>query len=732
MTNPTRLHAVLKKHFGFDEFRPFQQEIIESALDNRDLLALLPTGGGKSLCYQLPALVRDGLTVVVSPLIALMKDQVDALEAAGVRATFLNSSLNPGESARRLRGLSNGEFKLLYVAPERLVLKGFLDDLKKWNVQQVAIDEAHCISEWGHDFRPDYRQLVKLREAFPTVPYVALTATATERVRKDIIRQLQLREPTVFVASFNRSNLNYRVVPKAQSYAQILQIIRDQSGESGIIYCHARKSTESFANRLRADGISATAYHAGLSSEERSRNQEAFLRDEVQVVCATIAFGMGINKSNVRFVVHADLPKNIESYYQETGRAGRDGLPSDCVLMFSPGDRVKQLRFIDEKQDAREREIALSQLEQMVHYAEDAGCRRRQLLGYFGEDFSEANCGACDNCLNPREQWDGTIAAQKFLSCVVRVQQKGGFSVGINHIVEILTGASTEKIRRFQHDQLSTYGIGSEHTRKEWSAIARELVRMGFLRQNPATFNTVELTTTGSNALRSRQQVMLTRPMKTSDATSVRQGAIACDEELFAALRQLRKRIADERGVPPYVIFSDVTLRHMARQYPLEPATLGRVSGVGAVKLRDFGTAFINEIQEFLREHERKEFDPAPAVVMVARAAMNNTAAETLTLFRAGDSIKTIASRRKLKESTILSHLATAIEAGEAVDIESLVSKQAREEIQAAFAQLGLASLSRVHEALNERHDYGQLKLVRAQLLRDATATTAQRITSPG
>jgi ATP-dependent DNA helicase RecQ len=382
------LRPLLKQYFGFSSFRPLQEEIIRDALAGRDVFAVLPTGGGKSLCFQLPALARPGLTVVISPLIALMKDQVDALQAAGVPATFLNSSLAAGESRPRLRGLHNGEFRLLYVAPERLMLSGFLEDLKRWQVNLFAIDEAHCISEWGHDFRPEYRQIAGLRAHFPEVPLMALTATATERVRGDIEKQLHLREPRCYVASFNRPNLTYRVSAKSGSYEQILNFIRARPRESGIIYCQARKTTENLAGKLSADGIPVAPYHAGLDADTRSKNQDAFLRDEVRVVCATIAFGMGINKPNVRFVIHYDLPKNIEGYYQETGRAGRDGLPSECLLLFSPGDRIKYGRFIDEKPDPKEREIARAQLEQIVHYAEVASCRREFLLGYFGERFA--------------------------------------------------------------------------------------------------------------------------------------------------------------------------------------------------------------------------------------------------------------------------------------------------------------------------------------------------------
>ena len=605
-----QLLAPLKQFFGFSSFRPLQEEIIRDALADKDVFAVLPTGGGKSLCFQLPALVRPGLTVVVSPLIALMKDQVDALQAAGVAATLLNSSLAAGESRPRLRGLHNGEFRLLYVAPERLMLSGFLDDLKKWNVNLFAIDEAHCISEWGHDFRPEYRQLLSLREIFPNVPMMALTATATERVREDIVKQLHLREPCCYIASFNRPNLTYRVLSKSKPYDQVLEFLRARKRESGIVYCQSRKATESVAQRLTADGVQARPYHAGLSPKERSENQELFLRDEVRVICATIAFGMGINKPNVRFVIHYDLPKNIEGYYQETGRAGRDGLPGECVLLFSAGDVVKQTRFVDEKPDPKEQQIARAQLQQMVHYAECARCRRSELLAYFGEEPSADNCGACDNCLSPRETFDGTIAAQKFLSCVYRVRQHSGFDFGINQIAEVLTGADTESVRKWQHQKISTYGIGREHGSAEWKAIGRELIRLGLVEQRTEKFkfNVLALTDEGLTTLKQRRPVTLTKPATAPEAKVRRAGEIACDEILFDRLRELRKRLADERALPPDIIFSDVALRQMARDYPESEAGFARITGVGEKKLREFGEVFLAEIARHLRTSPRQIF----------------------------------------------------------------------------------------------------------------------------
>jgi ATP-dependent DNA helicase RecQ len=616
-TNVPQLLTLLKQYFGFTSFRPLQEEIIRDALAGRDVFALLPTGGGKSLCFQMPAMAREGLTVVVSPLIALMKDQVDTLQAGGVPATFLNSSLAAGESHGRLRGLQRGDYRLLYAAPERLMIPGFLSELQRWKVNLLAIDEAHCISEWGHDFRPEYRQLAGLREIFPQVTLMALTATATERVRQDIVTLLKLRNPACYIASFDRPNLTYRVLAKRNPYGQALEFVLARPRESGIIYCQARKTAESLAERLSKDGLQAKPYHAGLTTLERTRHQELFLRDEVRVICATIAFGMGINKPNVRFVLHYDLPKNIEGYYQETGRAGRDGLPSDCVLLFSPGDVVKQMKFIDEKPDPKEQRIARVQLQQMVHYAESASCRRSELLGYFGEKVFDQNCEGCDNCFSPRATFDGTLAAQKFLSCVYRIRERSRFSVGLNHVIAVLTGAESEKVHRWGHERLSTYGIGREHSRPEWSAIGRELIRLGYLRQTADRLSVVEVTPEGLALLKRRGRVVLTKPVGVPEPKARRVGEIACDEALFDRLRRLRKQLADERSVPPYIVFSDVSLRQMARAYPGDEREFARISGVGEKKLREFGAVFMGEIAAHLQTNPRQifaedSFVPAP------------------------------------------------------------------------------------------------------------------------
>jgi ATP-dependent DNA helicase RecQ len=735
----TELLPLLKQYFGFTSFRPLQEEIIRDSLAGQDVFALLPTGGGKSLCFQLPALTRDGLTVVVSPLIALMKDQVDALQASGIPATFLNSSLAADESRKRLRGLHNGEYRLLYAAPERLMLSGFLEDLQRWNVRLIAVDEAHCISEWGHDFRPEYRQLAQLRELFPKVPFMALTATATGRVREDIVTHLKLREPKIYVASFNRPNLTYRVIPKNKPYDQLLNFLRARPKESGIVYCQSRKSAERVAANLTEDGVKARPYHAGLTPKERSEHQELFLRDDVRVICATIAFGMGINKPNVRFVVHYDLPKNIEGYYQETGRAGRDGLPSECVLLFSAGDVVKQTGFIDEKPDPQEQKIAREQLQQMVHYAECASCRRKELLAYFGEDFGTPNsgsassqspakhadseigvpnCGACDNCLSPRATFDGTLAAQKFLSCVYRIREKNGFGVGLNHVVEVLTGADTEKIRKWGHAQLSTYGIGKEHSRPEWAAIGRELVRLGFLRQTTDKFSVLELTNVGGVALKERRKITLTKPAVVPETKVHHVGEISCDEVLFDRLRQLRKQLADERDVPAYIVFSDVALRQMARNYPASESEFARISGVGEKKLREFGEIFLGEIAAYLQTNARQIFADdsftAPAAPPPSRSSLGDSARETLRRFRAGQSVAQIARERDVTTGTIYGHLAEGIERGEPVDLQTIFTVAELTEVAAAFNRNGFGALGPVFEALGGKIDYGRLRIFRA------------------
>ena len=604
----------LKESCGYSTFKPYQEEIVGAALSGRDVLALLPTGGGKSLCFQLPAVLGSSLTLVISPLIALMKDQVDALRANGVEATFLNSSLDSDDARARFRGLWANQYRLLYVAPERLFQPSFLKSLTEWGVDRVAIDEAHCISEWGHDFRPEYRRLVELRERFPAIPFMALTATATERVRKDIVTQLRLKDPFVCIGSFNRPNLAYRVIPKSKPADQVRRLIAAHRGGAGIVYCASRRAAESVAESLRDANILARPYHAGLSDSDRSKNQEAFVRDRIQVICATIAFGMGIDKPNVRFVIHHDLPKNVEGYYQETGRAGRDGLASECVLLFSASDVAKQLGFIEEITDDVEKRVAKAQLRRMIEYGETTLCRRANLLEYFGEPFGEANCGGCDNCLTPREVFDASIPMQKLLSSAYRVRTASSSmgrssTFGLMHHAHILSGKTTEQITRWGHESLSTYGIGKEFSREEWQQIGREAIRRGLLSQMTGDYPTIDLTPAGAEFLKSRGSFTMPRPVAPSKAVAAAgekrgKGARAnadeapFDETLFEKLKALRRTFADDRNVPAFVIFGDATLRAMSRDKPKTPDEFLAVSGVGPAKLAQFGDAFLAAIAE--------------------------------------------------------------------------------------------------------------------------------------
>src|SRR5579872_191375 len=593
------LDEALNHHFGYASFRPFQREIAQSVLAGRDVLALLPTGGGKSLCYQLPALVQDGLTLVISPLIALMKDQVDALRESGIAATYLNSSIDAATAVERIADLDRGAYRLLYVAPERAANPSFVRALNRWNVRLLAVDEAHCVSEWGHEFRPEYRRIAELRSHLPQAPVLALTATATERVRVDIERALELRSPLRFVASFNRPNLRYSVFEKRDARKQLVEWCSERALESGIIYTQSRNSAEELAVRLSAAGIPASPYHAGLTASDRTRNQERFIRDDVRVICATIAFGMGIDKPNVRYVVHYDVPKSIEGYYQETGRAGRDGLPSECALFFSGSDAAKQRHFIRQIAGEAERERAERLLRAMLDLAATPHCRRQQMLNYFGEEHSAPDCGNCDNCLQPAERIDGTTAAHKILSCVYRVRSGGGFSTGEQHLIDVLLGRLTEKVRSWRHDRLSTLGIGAEHDRPAWQSFISELLRSGELEKD-AERRTLNLTPEGLTALRERRTFTFFKPRVVA-RTNKRRRHIelqpAADDDLFQLLRTIRKQLADEHGVPPYVIFSDATLREIAAHKPKTLAAFRAVNGVGDVKLERYGQVFLDAIQ---------------------------------------------------------------------------------------------------------------------------------------
>lgn len=583
---------ILGRVFGFQTFRPLQEEIVNRLVAGRDAFVLMPTGGGKSLCFQLPALLRKGLAIVVSPLISLMKDQVDALRANGVRAAYYNSSLASGEARQVLADLHAGRLDLLYIAPERLVSAAFLERLQDIELALFAIDEAHCISQWGHDFRPEYTQLGLLREQFPDVPLVALTATADVQTRRDILARLQLAADDCFITSFDRPNIRYSVLEKHQPARQLMHFLAARGNEAGIVYALSRKRVEEVAHRLCEAGFSAAAYHAGLSDGERQRVQDLFLRDELQIVVATVAFGMGIDKSNVRFVVHYDLPKNIESYYQETGRAGRDGLPAEALLLFGYGDIAISRGLIEKGGNEQQNRIELHKLNAMAAFAEALTCRRRVLLGYFGEQAAE-DCGNCDVCLQPPETYDATEDARKALSCVYRVGQR----FGAGHVIEVLRGTRNERITRLGHDRLSTYGIGQDISRDAWASLLRQLVHHGYLFQDVGNYSVLKLTEQARPLLRGEITLQLAKPrikMRVTKKPASR-GKVdwSYDQELFEALRALRKRLAERDHVPPFVVFSDATLAEMAALRPRDPAGLLAVNGVGQRKLERYGEDFL-------------------------------------------------------------------------------------------------------------------------------------------
>ena len=586
----------LHKVFGYSAFRPHQREIIETLIQGEDAFVLMPTGGGKSLGYQIPALHRAGVGIVVSPLISLMKDQVDALRANGVRAAYYNSSLKSAEAREVLTTLYNGGLDLLYVAPERLMQEAFLERLREIPVALFAIDEAHCVSQWGHDFRPEYLQLGALRRLFPEVPRIALTATADPQTRDDILHRLELEQARCYAAGFDRPNIRYTVVDKRKPFDQLTAFLKSRPHEAGIVYALSRKRVEMLADRLTAAGISASPYHAGLEASERRRVQEAFLNDDLQVVTATVAFGMGIDKSNVRFVVHYDIPKNIESYYQETGRSGRDGLPAEALLLLGYGDIAIARGLIETGNNEEQKRIELHKLNAMIGFAEALTCRRRVLLGYFGEPL-EKDCGNCDVCLNPPERYDATVDVQKALSCVYRVGQR----FGAGHVIDVLRGSDKKRLRDLGHHRLSTYGIGKALSRDAWGSLIRQLVHLHYLKQDMANYSVLKLTASAHPLLRGEASLILARPRVKTKAVKKRGRekfeGLDYDEDLFQALRVLRKRLAEEGKVPPYVIFGDATLVEMAAYRPADERALLRINGVGAIKLERYGADFLKVLR---------------------------------------------------------------------------------------------------------------------------------------
>jgi ATP-dependent DNA helicase RecQ len=733
MTNNNALQQALKQYFGYDSFRAGQREIIEANLAGQDTLAIMPTGGGKSICFQLPALLKTGVTIVVSPLIALMQDQVTALKENGIGATFLNSTLSGRESNQRSQAILNGAIKLIYVAPERLFAEQFIEFLNivknKIGIAGFAIDEAHCVSEWGHDFRPEYRQLKQIRQLYPDVPVIALTATATERVRADISQQLELKQPYIHIASFNRNNLYYEVVPKQgteKSYVDLLRQIKKNQG-SGIVYCLSRKRVNEIAERLREDGIEAIPYHAGLTPKQREENQTRWIRDDVQVMVATIAFGMGINKPDVRFVIHYDLPKNIEGYYQESGRAGRDGEDSHCTLFLGYQDLETIKYLIAQKVDPytnepleAEQRIAQQQLRQVVDYAEGLACRRTILLRYFSEHF-HGDCANCDNCLTPKPMDDWTVEAQKFLSCVARVKER----FGLGQIIDILRGSLNKKILQHGHENLSTHGIGKDRSLDEWRQLARSLIHQGFLTQTTDGYAILKLNDRSWEVMRGQRNVLLPIVREVESAPvperhDVSERPVDIDI-LFERLRLLRKNLADEQEVPPYVIFSNATLNQMAEQQPTSRKDFANLSGVGAKKLEQYADDFIALILEHHLKYPPAEPSEADNTKVIqesitpkSKLSKASTQRETLAMYENGLDIDEIARDRKLKPATVWTHLVQLVEAGYAINLDRLVPPDRQSIIYEALEAIGGDSLRNLFDHLREEYTYDEIKIVRA------------------
>ncbi|WP_345370645.1 DNA helicase RecQ [Algivirga pacifica] len=712
-----RAKEALKKYFGYDRFRPMQEEIITNVLERKDTLVLMPTGGGKSVCYQIPAMVMPGVAIVVSPLIALMKDQVEGLVSNGIPAAFLNSSLSLDEQMMVEHQVRTEQIKLLYVSPEKLVSPQFMGFLRGLSISLFAIDEAHCISAWGHDFRPEYTQMALLKQTFPEVPVIALTATADKITRRDILSQLRLQQATQFVSSFDRPNLSLTVLPGQNRFKQILRFIESRQGQSGIIYCLSRKGTESLAKKLSAEGIIADYYHAGMSPTERDRVQESFIQDRIPIICATVAFGMGIDKSNVRWVMHYNMPKNIESYYQEIGRAGRDGVKADTVLFYSYADVMTLRDFLD---DSGQKELQLNKLLRMQQYAEAKTCRRKMLLSYFGETLSE-NCGNCDVCANPPETFDGTLIAQKAMSAIARLADpklndlKKSISVATGMLIDILRGSSRVDLLQKGFDKIKTYGAGRDISYNDWQLYLQQMLHLGLVEIAYDQNNVVRLTEESWKILGNQSKVEFT---KLSSIRETFQKATASPRKkskkeelfdgLFELLRQTRAEIALQRNIPPYVVFSDATLEDMAKKRPVSIKDMMGISGVGEKKLKDFGNAFIGVIVKFIVQKAKQGYN-----------IKGSTQLLTYELYQTGLSVKEIAQERKLNEKSIYTHLGALYEMGYNIDLFKYIEISDIELVKKAIIETGEREMVKpIFDYLEEKLDYYQISMAKAYINR--------------
>ena len=706
----------LNETFGYENFRPLQEEVIAQVLKKKDALVIMPTGGGKSLCYQIPALLFQGLTIVVSPLISLMKDQVEQLREYGINAVHLNSSLSPEAYGYNVRQVQQGKAKLLYVAPETLLMDRTKNLLSNLKVDCFTIDEAHCISEWGHDFRPEYRQLAEVRKTFSDAVCIALTATATPRVREDIKKTLDLKDSEEFIASFDRDNLFLKIADKKDPLNQVLDFLYTRKNQSGIIYCISRRQVDELAFELDREGYSVKPYHAGLSDRDRAINQRAFIRDDVSIIVATIAFGMGINKPNVRFVMHYDMPQNIESYYQQIGRAGRDGLRSDCILLFSSNDTHKIKYFINQK-EGNEKEVAEEHLEELLKFINTSECRRKPLMRYFGEEYPHDKCGMCDNCVATKEGMeDFTVQAQKYLSCVVRT----GEMFGKNHIAHVLRGSKRKKVLEHDHNEISTYGIGKEWSREQWDQFSRLLLRQEYLYKDEN--GSLKLGEKASAVLDGSERVfgVLDRSsVVLSDEEGARTSSeveAQYDENLFELLRLRRKELADEKGIPPTSIFPDTTLMEMAYYFPQSKDSMSHLYGVGTAKLNNYGDAFVGVVKKYSQQNDIQERKKS-----IQKKSKKSVSSEKHVrigeAFNDGQSIEHLAEEYGVKDVTILNHLKTYLKEGNSLRLEGILehvslSERQQDDVMNSFKKVGPELLKPVYENLNKAIGYDQLRIM--------------------